>query len=39
MNKIGLPTYLSNDKESLIVADADIEGGHGLTLNSNSIFW
>ena len=31
-NKIGCLTYLSNDKESLIVAYADIEGGRGLTL-------
>ena len=37
MNKIGHPTYLSNDKESLIVAAAEIEGGHGLPLDSNSI--
>ena len=37
MNKIGLPNYLSNDKESLIVASDDIEGGHGLHLDSNSI--
>ena len=35
MNKIGHPTYLSNAKESLIVAAADIEGGHGLTMDSN----
>ena len=36
-NKIGCLTYLSNDKESLIVAYADIEGGHGLPLDSNYI--
>ena len=37
MNKIGRPTYLINEKESLIVADADIEGGIGLPLDSNYI--
>ena len=35
MNKIGRPTYLGNDKESLIVADSDIGGGHGLPLDIN----
>ena len=35
MNKIGRPTYPINDKEYLIVAADDIEGGHGLTLDSN----
>ena len=35
MNKIGRPTYLSNNKEYLIVAAYEIEGGHGLTLDSN----
>ena len=35
MNKIGRPTYLSNYKEYLIFSDADIEGGHGLPLDSN----
>ena len=34
MNKMGLPTYLSNDKEYLIVTDADIEGGQGLPLDN-----
>ena len=37
MNKIGRPTYLSNDMESLIVVAAEIEGGHGLPLESNFI--
>ena len=37
MNKIGLSTYLSNYKESLIVLAADIEGGNGLPLDSNYI--
>ena len=35
MNKIGIPTYLSNDKESLVVTDDEIEGGCGLLLESN----
>ena len=35
MNKIGHPTYLSNDKESFIIAASEIEGGHGLPLESN----
>ena len=30
MNKIYHPNFLSNDKESLIVPAADIEGGNGL---------
>ena len=37
MHKIGCPTYLSNDKESLIVSATEIEGGHGLPLDSNSL--
>ena len=37
MNKICHPTYLGNDKENLVVVDADIEGGHGLPLESNYI--
>ena len=37
MNKIGRPTYLSNDKESLVLAAASIEGGHVLPLYSNYI--
>ena len=37
MKKIGHPSYLSNDKGSLIVAAADIEGGHGLPLDSTYI--
>ena len=35
MNKIGCSNYLSNDKESLIAADSDIEGRNGLPLDSN----
>ena len=35
MNKIGRPTYLSNDKEYLIVSADEIEGGHVLPLGSN----
>ena len=37
MNKIGRPTYLSSDKESLIVSVACIEGVHGLRLDSKKI--
>ena len=37
MNKIGRPTYLSNDKEYLIVAVDENEVGHGLPLDSNHI--
>ena len=37
MNKIGRPTYLIIDKESLIVADSDTEGGYGLPLDINYI--
>ena len=37
MNKIGRPTYHSKDKESLIFAAADIEGGHRLPLYSDYI--
>ena len=35
MNEICRPNYLSNDRESLIVAAADIEGGRGIPLDSN----
>ena len=37
MNKIVLPTYLSNEKEYLIVAASDIESTHDLLLDSNSL--
>ena len=37
MNKIGCSNYLSNDKESLIVAASDIEGRNCLPLDSNYI--
>ena len=37
MNKIGLPTYLINDKDFLIVAASDIQVGHGLPLDSSYI--
>ena len=37
MNKIGHPNFLSNEKESLIVTSADIEGVHGPPLDSNSL--
>ena len=35
MNKIGRPTYLSNENESLIVAAADMEGDHVLLVDIN----
>ena len=38
MNKIVRPTYLSNKKDSLIIAYDAIEGGHGITLDSNYIW-
>ena len=37
MNIIGWPVCLSNDKGYLIVAAAEIEGGHVLPLDSNSL--
>ena len=39
MNKIGRPTYLSNEKESLTVVAADIEGAHVLTMDSNYLLY
>ena len=39
MNKTSCPTYHINDKEYLIVSASDIEGGHGLPLDSNYILW
>ena len=35
MNKISRPTYLSYNKEYLIVEATDIEGGRGLPLGHN----
>ena len=35
MNEIDRPNYLSNTKDFLIVTAAEIEGGHGLHLDSN----
>ena len=35
MNKIFHPTYLSNNKEYLLVTAADTEGGNGPPLDSN----
>ena len=37
LNKIVCPTYLSSDKDYLIVSDAEIEGVHGLPLDNNYI--
>ena len=36
-NKTVCPTYLRNYKDYLIVADVEIEGGHDLPLDSNSL--
>ena len=33
-NKAGIPTYLSNENESLIYSYDEIEGGYGLPLDS-----
>ena len=35
MNKSGFPNYLGNDKEYWIYSYDEIEGGHGLPLDSN----
>ena len=37
MNKIVRPTYLSNNKESFIVAAEEIEGDHALPLDINTL--
>ena len=37
MKKNARPTYLDEDKESLVIASAEIEGGHGLTFYCNSL--
>ena len=37
MNKVGHQTYVSNDKETLIVAAAEVEGDHGLLLDSQAL--
>ena len=37
MKKAGSPTYLSQDRESFMIESADIEDGHGLTLDSKGI--
>ena len=37
MDKMGRPNYLSNEKEYLIVLSDDIDGGHGILLDSNSL--
>ena len=34
MKKSGFPTYLSQYKDSLMVASSEIEGAHGLPLDS-----
>ena len=35
--KAGRLTYLSKYEESLIVVSADIEGGHGLSLDNHAL--
>ena len=37
MNKICFTTYLSSDKDSLIVSDSEIKGVHGLPLGINPL--
>ena len=37
MNETGLPTYLINDKEYVMVAADEVDGDHGLPLYSNYI--
>ena len=36
-NKVGRPTYLSLDEELLVVAAAEIEGAHGLPVDTATI--
>ena len=38
MKKSGHQTYLNEDKESLVVASDNIEGGHGLPLDCRGVF-
>ena len=35
--KIGRPTYLNSDEESLVVASAEIEGAHGLPIDVDTL--
>ena len=35
--KFGRPTYLNSDEEALVVASAEIEGAHGLTIDVNTL--
>ena len=37
MNKVGRPTYLIPGEESLVVAEEEIEGNHGLPVNTATI--
>ena len=37
MKKAGRRTYLNEDEESLVVASANIEGGHGLPLEYRGV--
>ena len=36
-NKVVRPTYLNSDEESLVIASADIEGAHGLSIDVNTL--
>ena len=35
--KVGRPTYLNSDEESLVVTSAEIEGAHGLPIYFNTL--
>ena len=35
--KVGRPTYLNSYEEALVVASAEIEGAHGLTIDVNKL--
>ena len=37
MKKEGQQTYLNEDEDSLVIASANIEGGHGLTLDCTGL--
>ena len=37
MNKVGRPTYLSPDEDSLVVEAIEIESSHELTVNTATI--
>ena len=37
MKENGLPTYLNEDKESLLIASGDVEGVHGLPFECHGV--